>query len=169
MVFDIDRKIEDAILVWTYNMTNEMAWRTIRRSWDYTVFKCRSVEAFPIKISGLCLWEKKFLLWTMYIWFQHIHKSWKTIFIVANNCDTLQLTVRLVHATWVFDHVHSRPVSEHSKSHLMCFSQPFVYELKLLYEHCVLTHDVLCKEIFQMRAVIIWTTSDFLTYDMLFG
>ena len=61
------------------------------------------------------------------------------------------------------------PGPEHPKKSLNVFLQPLIYELQLLWEHCVSTCDVSCEEIFQIRAVFMWTISDFLAYGMLFG
>ena len=61
------------------------------------------------------------------------------------------------------------PGPEHPKRSLDVFLQPLIYELKLLWEHGVRTYDVSCKENFQMRAVLMWTVSDFPAYGMLSG
>ena len=49
------------------------------------------------------------------------------------------------------------------------FLQPLIYELQQLWAHDAETYDVSCKENIQMRAVLMWTISDFPVYGMLFG
>ncbi|XP_013624132.1 PREDICTED: uncharacterized protein LOC106330138 [Brassica oleracea var. oleracea] len=61
------------------------------------------------------------------------------------------------------------PGPDHPKRSLDVFLQPLIYELQLLWEHGVHTYDVSRKENFQMRAVLMWTISDFPAYGMLSG
>ena len=58
---------------------------------------------------------------------------------------------------------------DHPKRSLDIFLQPLIYELQLLWEHGVSAYDVSQKENFQMRAVLMWTISDFPAYGMLSG
>ncbi|KAI3741962.1 hypothetical protein L1987_59641 [Smallanthus sonchifolius] len=49
------------------------------------------------------------------------------------------------------------------------FLQPLVDELKLLFTHGIETYDAQRRNNFQMRAVLLWTISDFPAYAMLSG
>ena len=61
------------------------------------------------------------------------------------------------------------PGPEHPKRSLDVFLQPLIYELQQLWAQGAETYDVSCKENFQMRAVLMWTISDFPAYGMLSG
>ncbi|XP_033146851.1 uncharacterized protein LOC117133895 [Brassica rapa] len=61
------------------------------------------------------------------------------------------------------------PGPDHPKRSLDVFLQPLIYELQQLWAHGFETYDVSCKENFQMRAVLMWTISDFPAYGMLSG
>ncbi|XP_062147815.1 uncharacterized protein LOC133856781 [Alnus glutinosa] len=49
------------------------------------------------------------------------------------------------------------------------YLQPLVDDLKELWNEGVSTYDALTKETFQLRAALLWTINDFLTYANLFG
>ena len=61
------------------------------------------------------------------------------------------------------------PGPDHPKRSLDVFLQPLIYELQQLWAHGFETYDVSRKENFQMRAVLMWTISDFPAYGMLSG
>ncbi|WZZ25915.1 hypothetical protein YC2023_009316 [Brassica napus] len=61
------------------------------------------------------------------------------------------------------------PGPDHPKRPLGVFLQPLIYELQQLWAHGFETYDVSYKENFQMRAVLMWTISDFQAYGMLSG
>ena len=61
------------------------------------------------------------------------------------------------------------PGPEHPKRALDVFLQPLIYELQMLWEHGVQAFDVSCQQNFVMRAVLMWTISDFPAYGMLSG
>ncbi|CAN6829086.1 unnamed protein product [Brassica oleracea] len=61
------------------------------------------------------------------------------------------------------------PRPDHPTRSLDVFLQPLIYELQQLWAHGFETYDVSCKENFQMRAVLMWTISDFPAYGMLSG
>ncbi|CAG7869581.1 unnamed protein product [Brassica rapa] len=58
------------------------------------------------------------------------------------------------------------PGPEHPKRSLDVFLQPLIYELQQLWTQGAETYDVSYKENFQMRAVLMWTISDFPAYGM---
>ncbi|CAA7017316.1 unnamed protein product [Microthlaspi erraticum] len=61
------------------------------------------------------------------------------------------------------------PGPEHSKKSLDIFLQPLIHELKMLWKNGVEGFDVSVQQNFVMRAVLIWTISDFPAYGMLSG
>ncbi|XP_024007302.1 uncharacterized protein LOC112083505 [Eutrema salsugineum] len=61
------------------------------------------------------------------------------------------------------------PEPEHPKRSLDIFLQPLIYELKLLWKYGIEAYDVSLKQNFVMRAVFMWTISDFPAYGMLSG
>ncbi|KAL1206112.1 hypothetical protein V5N11_005267 [Cardamine amara subsp. amara] len=61
------------------------------------------------------------------------------------------------------------PGPEHPKRSLDIFLQPLIYELQMLWDHGVEAFDVSCQQNFKMRAVLMWTISDFPAYGMLSG
>jgi len=61
------------------------------------------------------------------------------------------------------------PGSKNPGKKLDVFLRPLIDELKNLWFVGVETYDVYRKEIFQLRAALIWIISDFLAYDMLSG
>src|SRR5690606_18889155 len=61
------------------------------------------------------------------------------------------------------------PGPEHPRRSLDVFLQPLIYELQQLWSQGAETYDVSCKENFKMRAVLMWTISDFPAYGMLSG
>ncbi|CAA7029818.1 unnamed protein product [Microthlaspi erraticum] len=58
---------------------------------------------------------------------------------------------------------------EHPKRSLDVFLQPLIHELQELWNHGVQAFDVSCQQNFVMRAVLMWTISDFPAYGMLSG
>ncbi|XP_076909856.1 uncharacterized protein LOC143567279 [Bidens hawaiensis] len=61
------------------------------------------------------------------------------------------------------------PGPKNPKQNLDVFLQPLVDELKLLFTHGIETYDAYRMNNFQMRAVLLWTVSDFPAYAMLSG
>ncbi|KAL1223201.1 hypothetical protein V5N11_029437 [Cardamine amara subsp. amara] len=61
------------------------------------------------------------------------------------------------------------PGPEHPKRSIDIFLQPLIYELQMLWEHGVEAYDVSRHQNFMMRAVLMWTISDFSVYGMLSG
>ncbi|XP_057775267.1 uncharacterized protein LOC130994246 [Salvia miltiorrhiza] len=61
------------------------------------------------------------------------------------------------------------PGPRNPKEKLDVFLQPLIAELKHLWEVGVPTYDISLKQNFHMRAVLIWTISDFSAYSMLSG
>lgn len=49
------------------------------------------------------------------------------------------------------------------------FLQPLINELHVLWDSGAYTYDLLVKEIFHMRATLMWTVNDFFAYGMLWG
>jgi len=61
------------------------------------------------------------------------------------------------------------PGPEHPKRSLDVFLYPLIYELQMLWNQGVKAYDVSLQQNFQMRAVLLWTISDFPAYGMLSG
>ncbi|KAG6427521.1 hypothetical protein SASPL_111767 [Salvia splendens] len=61
------------------------------------------------------------------------------------------------------------PGPRNPKDKLDAFLQPLIDELKQLWEVGVSTYDISLKQNFQMRAMLMWTISDFPAYAMLSG
>ena len=61
------------------------------------------------------------------------------------------------------------PGPKHPKRALDVFLQPLIHELKMLWHHGVQTWDYSQQQNFNMRAVLMWTISDFPAYGMLSG
>ncbi|XP_047949382.1 uncharacterized protein LOC125195248 [Salvia hispanica] len=61
------------------------------------------------------------------------------------------------------------PGPRNPKDKLDVFLQPLIDELKQLWEVGVPTYDISLKQNFQMRAMLMWTISDFPAYSMLSG
>ena len=61
------------------------------------------------------------------------------------------------------------PGPNHPKRSLDIFLQPLIEELKDLWINGIQTYDISTKQNFQLRAVLIWTISDFPAYGMLSG
>ncbi|KAL1221278.1 hypothetical protein V5N11_032725 [Cardamine amara subsp. amara] len=61
------------------------------------------------------------------------------------------------------------PGPDHPKRSLDVFLQPLIYELQMLWEHGAEAYNVSCQPNFNMRAVLMWTISDFPAYGMLSG
>ncbi|XP_049388296.1 uncharacterized protein LOC125852607 [Solanum stenotomum] len=61
------------------------------------------------------------------------------------------------------------PGPKNSKQQLDVFLQPLIAELKNLWNIGVNTYDISKKQNFKMRAVLMWTISDFPAYSMLSG
>ena len=61
------------------------------------------------------------------------------------------------------------PGPKHPKRSLDVFLQPLIEELKQLWSEGVRTYDCSLKNNFTMRAVLLWTISDFPAYGMLSG
>jgi len=61
------------------------------------------------------------------------------------------------------------PGPEHPRRSLDVFLQPLIHELQLLWSEGVVAYDVSLKNNFVMRAVLMWTISDFPAYGMLSG
>ncbi|KAL1212376.1 hypothetical protein V5N11_029867 [Cardamine amara subsp. amara] len=61
------------------------------------------------------------------------------------------------------------PGPDHPKRSLDVFLQPLIYELQMLWEHGAAAYDVSCQQNFNMRAVLMWTISDFPAYGMISG
>ena len=61
------------------------------------------------------------------------------------------------------------PGPNHPKRSLDIFLQPLIEELKDLWINGIQTYDISTKQNFQLRAVLMWTISDFTAYGMLFG
>ena len=61
------------------------------------------------------------------------------------------------------------PGPRNPKDKLDVFLQPLIDELKQLWEVGVPTYDISLKQNFQMRAMLLWTISDFPAYSMLSG
>ena len=59
------------------------------------------------------------------------------------------------------------PGPKHPKRSLDVFLQPLIEELKQLWSEVVRTYDCSLKNNFTMRAVLLWTISDFPAYGML--
>ncbi|XP_075087662.1 uncharacterized protein LOC142169665 [Nicotiana tabacum] len=55
------------------------------------------------------------------------------------------------------------------KSLIEVYLQPLIDELKLLWHEGVETYDISTKQIFKLRATLMWTINDFLAYGMLSG
>ncbi|KAI3520702.1 hypothetical protein L1887_10152 [Cichorium endivia] len=61
------------------------------------------------------------------------------------------------------------PGRKNPGQNLDVFLQPLVKELKMLFEYGIETYDAHRRDNFQMRAVLLWTVSDFPAYAMLSG
>nr|KAJ0201043.1 hypothetical protein LSAT_V11C600317920 [Lactuca sativa] len=61
------------------------------------------------------------------------------------------------------------PGPKNPRQNLDVFLQPLVHELKMLFIDGIETYDAHRRENFQMRAVLMWTVSDFPAYAMLSG
>ncbi|XP_021762951.1 uncharacterized protein LOC110727678 [Chenopodium quinoa] len=61
------------------------------------------------------------------------------------------------------------PGPKNPKGNLDVYMQPLIHELKQLWEVGANTYDISRKQNFNLRAAILWTVSDFLTYGMLSG
>ncbi|CAA7018778.1 unnamed protein product [Microthlaspi erraticum] len=61
------------------------------------------------------------------------------------------------------------PGPANPKRSLDVFLQPLIHELQMLWDHGVEVFDVSCQQNFTMRAVLMWTISDFPAYGMLSG
>lgn len=72
-----------------------------------------------------------------------------------------------MHETRIYVSNHSSP--NHPKRSLDIFLQPLIEELKDLWVNGIEAYDISTKENFILRAVLMWTISDFPAYAMLSG
>ena len=91
----------------------------------------------------------------MYRRIQLFWKLRKAVFIVASNSNTLQSP--------------SADVQPLIKRNIDIYLQPLIKELKMLWKNGILTYDLYKGQKFCLRAALMWTISDFLTYLMLLG
>jgi len=61
------------------------------------------------------------------------------------------------------------PVPKNLKENLDIYMQPLIEELVQLWNEGIITYDVLLRQNFLMKVVILWTVSDCPTYDILSG
>ena len=61
------------------------------------------------------------------------------------------------------------PGTENPKEKLDVYLQPLIAELKELWEVRVQAYEILKKQNFQLRVVLMWTISDFVAYSMFFS
>ena len=88
---------------------------------------------------------------------------------MASHSYAIQSATGFVHATGVSILDHINLWSEASKKSLDVFLQPLTKELKDLWLTGVRTYDCSTKTNFTMRAMLLWTISDFHAYGMLSG
>lgn len=92
----------------------------------------------------------------MHIWIFSICNFWETILFVASHFYAVQPATGDVHETKFFIRK------------LVFFLQPLILELKDSWSSGV-TYNFFMKKKIMIRAVLLWTISDFLAYRMLSG
>ena len=89
--------------------------------------------------------------------------------MLASDCDPVQFAPMDVQEKAVHVHYSPHPGPKSPKGNLDIYMQPLIEELVQLWNEGVLTYDVSLRQNFVLKAVILWTVSDFPAYGMLSG
>ena len=89
--------------------------------------------------------------------------------MLARYSDSIQSTSVVVHEKKFMFLLLIIPGPRNPKANMDVYSQPFIHELKQLWETGVYTYDVSTRTNFNLRALLLWTINNFPAYGMLSG